>query len=143
MKLQNQKIVAWPVCLIFLFGLFFVGNGAVLCIGDDGHIEFETFCIPGCDETKEVSETELSVDLKVEHIDCSNCTDIDLDSPLWSRRDQNHISEYSADATLILMPDADLVSFSTQADSHKIRTIKLAYNQNPASYSIISTILLC
>ncbi|NIR67859.1 MAG: hypothetical protein GWO10_29790 [candidate division Zixibacteria bacterium] len=141
--MRNQKIVIWPVCLIFLFGLFFVGNGAVLCIGDDGHIEFETFCIPGCDEANEISEIDFFIGLQSEHIDCSNCTDIDLDSPLWSRRDQNHISENSADAAAMLMPDADLVSFSTQADSHKIRTIKLAYNQNPSSYSIISTILLC
>ena len=141
--MQSQKIAAWPLCLFFLFGLFFVGNGAVLCIGDDGHIEFETHCVPGCGETKEAPEIDLSDALQVEHIDCSNCTDIDLNNPLWSRRGQTYLSGYTADFSLMSMPNADLRLTCTQADIRMVNPEQLAFGHNPSSCSIISTILLC
>ena len=86
MKIQTHKIMVWLLCLSLFIGFIFVGNSDVLCVGEDGHIEFETECLPCCRVIDDVCRVDVLKDLHDKHDDCTNCLDLVLDGPFWSRR---------------------------------------------------------
>jgi len=143
MNLRIQKIAAWPVCLIFLVALCFGGTGYVLCIGDDGHIEFKTFCFPTCGEAKEVCEADALNDLHHEHSDRSSCTDIELNGPLWSLRTQKTASNQLGQFTSAPTIDALFDIISTGNSNSQTAKFHLVYGQSPPSYSITAIVLRC
>jgi len=81
MKLQNLKISACLVCLLFIAGLSSSSFGDVLCISDNGHVEIESVCTPCCLENANscfLSKADTAHD---HHEGCDNCSDLSLDSP--------------------------------------------------------------
>jgi len=76
MRLQISKHSSWPLCLLLLAVSIGGGQAGVLCIGDDGHAEFETLCLPCCGETKELCAVEPFDDRHEQHGDCADCTDL-------------------------------------------------------------------
>lgn len=138
-----RKIIVWPMCLIFLIGMIFAGNSKVLCIGDNGHIKFETFYLPCCGEAEEICEINIPDDLHTEHSHCSNCSHVELNGPLWSKRiqktDSNQLGQFASKLTI----NAYLSPISMENDSSRIIKFYLAYSQSPPSYSITTTVLRC
>ena len=143
MNLWIQKIIVWPLCLFLFVGFIFVVNGYVLCIGEDGHIEFETECLPCCKGTDNVCKLDVSNDLHDEHGDCTNCSDLALDGLLWSRRFQKisfiqSVKSFTAPAYNIV-----IIFTSNIDDNSKTVKFHLIYGQSPPSLSIATTVLRC
>lgn len=143
MSTKFQKIIAWPVCLIFILTVTLSGISYVLCISDDGHSEIEAFCYPNCAETNEVAEIDGVNDLNNHHNDCFSCTDIKIDNPFWSKRRQNTDSNQITNFTLALIPDAIFDLNPTQNNNLQINNFYLSGNQGPPSYYIAATVLRC
>ena len=143
MNLLLQKILAWPICLIFLIGMIFAGDNNVLCIGDNGHVKFATFCLPCCGEAEEVCNVDIPDDLHNEHSDCSGSSHVELNGPLWSRRiqktDSNQFGQFASELTI----NAYLSLIYPENGSSRIIKFYLAYGQSPPSYSITTTVLRC
>ena len=136
MNLRFQKIIALPMCLIFLIGMAFAGYSNILCISDNGHIKFKTFCLPCCGETEKICEADVPGE-------SSNCSDIEPDCPLWPKRIQNIDSNHLANFISSFNTDAHLSLISAENDNSRIIMFHLAYGQSPPSYSIATTVLRC
>lgn len=137
MNLGFQKIIAYPICLIFLIGMVFTGDSNILCISDTGHIKFETFCLPCC------GEANLPDEQQYEPEESSNCSDIELDCPLWSKRIQNIDPDHSTNFISLFNTDAHLVLISMDSGNSQIARFHLAFGQSPPSYSMAMTVLRC
>ena len=138
-----QRIIVWPLCLFLFTGFIFPANSNVLCIGDDGHIEFETFCHPSCDEAEVTRDVDTPCGPPNGRSDDSNCSHVELTTALWLGRAQN-VSSYhltSWPSVFTIDGHSDLIyadsSNSRAAESH------LAHGQGPPSLSIATTILRC
>ena len=115
MNLKLQKILVWPICLIFLIGIVLAGNYNVLCIDDKGYGKFETFCIPCCDETEKNCESVHAKESHDESDACSNCSDIEIDGQFWVKRIQTtgsdqfykFVSEQTIETYICLVPAKD------------------------------------
>ncbi len=143
MNLWIQKIIIWQLCLFLFVGFIFVGNGYVLCIGEDGHIEFETECLPCCKGTDNVCKLDVSNDLHDEHDDCTNCSDLTLDEPLWSRRFQRIIFIQSVKSFTAPTFHNAINFASTEESNSQVDKFLLTFGQSPLSASIATTILRC
>jgi len=118
MKLQIQKILVWPLCLFLSVGFIFVGNSNVLCIGEDGHMVFETECPPCCGGTDKVCKLDVSNDLHDKHDECANCTDLTLDRLLWSQR----LTRVSVDQSVKLLTVPPFHNTIAQSTPDKINS---------------------
>jgi hypothetical protein len=137
MNFRYRKIIVWPMCLVFLTGIIFSGNANILCIGDNGYIKLETFCQARCDEADTPSESHNEL------AECSDCSDIDFNSPIWLKRNQ---ILYSKDLINLVSPfnnDVDLTCESSENTiSHNIKH-HLIYGQSPPYYSLMTAVLRC
>jgi len=136
-------MTTWLICLIFLIGAAFGGTGYVLCIGDDGHVEFETYCPPGCSEAAEIRESDKSNDLEHEHSDCSNCSDVEIDNPSWSQRAQKTDSYRLSQSPPAHSNNTDFSQISEEIYNSPINKFYRIYGQSPPSDLIAKTVLRC
>ena len=143
MILRLQKITAWLICLIFLIGIIFAGDSNVLCISDNGLFKFEISCLPYCGDAEKTCETDVSGELQNESNDGSDCSDVELDGPLWSKRNQHIDSKHLADFVSAFNQDTHLSLISSKNDNSRIIKFHLAFGQSPPSYSITTTVLRC
>lgn len=132
-----RKIIVWPMCLIFLIGMIFAGDSNVLCIGDNGHIKFETFCLPCCDEA------DVPGEIQNEPGDCSDCSHVELSGPLWSKRIQNIDPYHLTNQVSVFATNAHFDPISIENTDSRINKFYLVYGQSPPSYSIATTVLRC
>ena len=86
MKLTKKNIIAWTLCLSLLVGVSSSAFSDVLCIGDDGHVEYETICLPCCTDDSDSCDNETTEEQHAEHNECSNCSDVEIDNHLWTKR---------------------------------------------------------
>lgn len=143
MKPRIRKIVIWPLCFLFLAGFIATGDSKILCIGDDGHLEIETICLPCCGDEDKDCETEKSNDKHEEHGDCSNCSDVELDNSLWLKRVHNINLNHSMNHESNVIANIDY-NFTLICNSNsQIIKFHLAYSQSPPSYSVETVILRC
>lgn len=143
MNLRLQKIIALPLCLIFLIGMAIAGNGNILCIGDNGRVKFETLCLPCCDEAEKSYEADEPNELQNEHDECCDCSDVELDYPRWSKRIQTINSDYFDGFVTALDTDAQLSLISAFNTNSQIIKFHLAFGQSPPSYTISTTVFRC
>jgi hypothetical protein len=143
MFLGTYKIVAWPICIFFMLGLVFAGSGQVLCIGDNGHIEIETYCLPSCGEAEKSCEIDLPEEPHNEHSECSNCSDIELNDPLWSSRIQNDNLYDYVNFPPAHFTDGHLGLISAYKNNSQVTKFHLAFGQSPPTYFITITVLHC
>ena len=143
MKLKIQKIVTWPLCIIFLIGAAFSASGEVLCIGDNGHFEFETYCLPCCGESEEFCETDMSDDQHNEHNDCSNCSDVELDNLFWSKLSPNVNTLYIVEISSSKIINSDNSFKLLKNNSSHITAYGPTHGQGPPPLFMASTVLLC
>jgi len=143
MKLRRMKIAVWSMCLIFLVGLSFSGTGYLLCIGDDGHVEFKTRCLTCVDEAEEVCESKVSDDVHSEHSNCFDCYDIELVSQLSSIFIRYIDADHATDFDSVPLADSYLSPKSASIDNPQFIKFHLAYGQSPPLISIDTTVLLC
>jgi hypothetical protein len=143
MNLRLRKITAWPLCLAFLFGAMLSANGEVLCLGDNGHFELETYCPPCCNESEDSCEAEIPDDQHSEHNDCSNCLDIELGDLFWYKINSIGDSEYILGFSYYKFP----ISYNSVV---LVKDISSYYNRflqldgvGPPSISAVSTVLRC
>ena len=130
----------WSICLLFFVATTFGATGYVLCIGDDGHIEFETLCLPASCETAEDCELGVSENAHDEHSGCSDCTDVDSNKPLLSKRIQRIDFNEASQSTLTSAICTCLNQISAKNnDSYKNQN-SLAYGLSPPSNSISTTV---
>ncbi len=146
MNLLIKKISAWTLCLIFLLGITFAGNRNVLCIGEDGRIEFETICLPCCGESDKVCDLVTTVDHhgeQGEHSECSNCYDLDLNGSQWIKRNRT-TDDYNI-TKLISTPliESKIYSISTFDDIKNPNQYNLFFGQSPPSASLSTIVLRC
>lgn len=143
MNFRPQKIIIWPMCLIFLIGITFAGDRNVLCIGDNGLVKFEALCLPCCGEAEKTGEADLPGKLHNESDEYSNCSDIDLYGLLWSKRfqktDSNQLGQFASEPTI----NAHLNLTSAKNDSSRIIKFYLAFGQSPLSYFITTIVFRC
>ncbi len=143
MNNKLQKILAWPFCLIFLIGMTLVGASKVICITDNGHILFETICLPCCGEGENSCEATFPGEQHNDLADCSPCLNVELDSPLWSSRIENTDFVWLGHISLELSVNAYSSLVSTENGGSRNIKFYLAYGQSPSTYSITATILRC
>jgi len=143
MVLRITKIIAWPLCLIFLIGLTFSGYSDVLCISEDGQMELETLSLPCCDETGDFCEYNTSEEQHNKHNNCSSCLDVEHNNPLWTKRPQK--TDFSQLIKLTFASSIDAVYSLTSIAQNNLRIIEYSqlYNQNPPSLFLTTTILRC
>ena len=72
MMMRIKRMLIWPICLIFLLSLTLSGSGQVLCVGEDGQIKIETYCLPCCDDVEEACGLDLPEDLHDDHNGCAD-----------------------------------------------------------------------
>ena len=140
--MRTLKSVVWSLCLSLLVGFIFVGNGSVLCVSEDGHVELEAECLPCCSEGEAVSEVDLSKDDHDEHADCHGCSDLSLDGPLWSQR----VTSTKLVQTFKLLPVATLhttISAASIDDNLFSDKIYLTFDYHPPSAALTVTCLRC
>ena len=72
MNIKICKIITYPLSLLLLVGFIFIGNGEVLCVAEDGHIEIEAECLPCCsgeDNDCKFSEEDFSTRYEISEDD--------------------------------------------------------------------------
>ncbi|MCP4582227.1 MAG: hypothetical protein GY839_11480 [candidate division Zixibacteria bacterium] len=143
MKLGFLKITAWSMCLIFIVGLSLSGTGYVLCIGDNGHIEFETSCMNCRGEAAEICKVNVSDDAQCDHSDCTNCSDVEIEDLFWSKRIQKTDSDLPGQFIPIPTIDTIISLISIENGDSRITKFHLAYGQSPPSYTTAITVLRC
>ena len=138
MNLRLLKILAWPICLIFLIGIIFAGNNNILCMGDNGSVLVETFCPPCCDQAEKTCKGNMPDELHNEPCEYSNCSDVEINGPFWSKRiqitDSNQLNAFASKLTI----STYFSPISIGEDNLQILKYYLAYGQSPPIYSIIS-----
>lgn len=143
MFVKHNKIIALALCPLFIMGLFVAGNGKVLCIGDDGHIELETSCLPCCGDETDICVSEPSDDMHEEHNDCSNCSDIEIDSPLWSKR-LKHISLTIAnDIRPEIAVGINVYPTSVNDNPSQLMEFHISSGKNKPSHLFLTAVLRC
>ncbi len=146
MNLRHTKIITWMVCLSFLVGVVFAGNGNILCIDDKGYVEFEVFCVSCCDEVEENCVANFANEIHTESDGCSSCSDIEINGPLWSKRIQTVDFNQLQELALKLNISFDYSSMSIEEYISQIQKYYLAYGQSPPEYSIVflsTTVVRC
>ena len=143
MKLRINKIILWPLCLFLFIGLALVGNSDVLCIGDDGRFEFETICLPCCDEAVEMFESEALADHHDGHEGCINCSDLTPDGPMWSKRFKKNSLIQSVKLLATPAVHNATILASTDKSKSQVDEFLLTFGQSPPSASIAITVLRC
>lgn len=84
MNVRTKEIISWSVCLLLLIGMTFSGQSDILCIGEDGRVEFESICLPCCTVSDTVCDNKLSKGQHEEHTSCSDCSDVDPGTHQWA-----------------------------------------------------------
>ena len=139
MKLMTHKIIAWSLCLLLLIGVTASGYSDILCISEDGVHEFETVCLPCCTDDAENCNFESSGDRQDEHNNCSDCSDVEIDNPLWSKRIQKISSKQ-----LLISKHNPLVKSTYGLPAVNKSSINLiSLNQHPPLISLSSVIIIC
>lgn len=145
MNLRYQKIIAWPICLIFMIGMVFAGTGNILCVGENGQIKFETICLPYCGEVETDCVDDCHIEIQNEAGENSDCSDVELDGPLRSNRIQNLGPEFLNELfpLFTVTTTANIGSVYTDNDNLQNIIYFLASGQSPPSNSISTTVLRC
>ncbi len=112
-------------------------------MGEDGHFEVETICLPCCDNEENVCQTDVSEDGYEEHSDCSNSSHVELDYSLWSGRVQNLNFGHSTYLDLNIIANTDFSFTFIRNGGSQITKSHLAFGQSPPSYSIETAVLRC
>lgn len=140
---KTKKIIVWPLCLILSAGLIFAGNGDILCVGEDGQMQVEPECLPSCRSAEDVCDLDMPNHIHDEYDECTKCSDIILDDPLWSKRSRK-INQAGSDKWL---PASNLHDTTIPASTNNCRPQAdrslLTFEQNPPSVAIAITILRC
>ena len=143
MKLKKQPLITCLITLFLFMGITSSGYSDIICIGDDGHVEFETICLPCCNEIEKSCETEVATDHHQEHDNCSNCSDIEFDSPFLAKRIQKSTHDQYKNSIFHNF----ISSFSLSHISQNTITTSKYYIEAPpnsyASTTISFTIFLC
>jgi hypothetical protein len=140
---RNRKIIVWPLGLLFFIGLAVSGQGQILCIGGDGHIEFELYCLPCCGEVEETCQIEPPDDLHNKHSECSGCSDLELDRTLWRNRARIVIVDNLTVSTLLRHAIIQVDQFFEDNSNQIAAIYNLAFSQCPSSLPITTAILRC
>jgi len=143
MNFKIRKTNTWTLCLFLILVFTFSGNGQVLCIGEDGHIELETFCLPCCSDPVKICDPEMLDEAHGEHSECSSCSDIELSDFLWSGRnshdDFNRLSSTIAKVFVVNI-------HSLNSLNHNISRVNqnyLSFSLSPPLPSIETAVLRC
>ena len=120
-----------------------MGNADVLCIGEDGHIEIETNCLPCCNNIETSCEINVEEDLHDEHVGCNNCSDLILGSSFWSKRYSNLIGNSTSAKPVVLLDVNTDTTYSLTIESSQIHRTFFTFNKSPNYAFILSTILRC
>ena len=115
----------------------------VICVGDDGHYEIETICLPSCDNNEIACETDVSNNRHAEHNECSNCSDFEIDYLLSSTRFQDLSSYLLSNLDLNVLAIAGINIAVKEYVNTQLSDFYLVYGQSPPSHSIETTILRC
>lgn len=143
MKLKMYKTIVWPLCLILFIGFIFVGHNDVLCISEDGHMKFETECLPCCTETDDICKLDEPNNLQEKHIACFHCSDLTMDGTLWLKRLTKTSLQQSDKSDLVLTFKDNLILTPISNIAFKENNSLLSFYKSPQSLSIAVTIILC
>lgn len=145
MNSRTKKIINWAVCLFLLIGVTLAGQSNVLCVGEDGHVEFESICMPCFTESGEACENDLSNQQHNEHSTCTNCSDVETGNPQW--RHGRPKTDFSQLIRLTAASSADATHYkltAVQSNSRLIRFYKIFQPSDPVSLiSISTTVIRC
>ena len=142
MLINVERKMTWMICAIFIFGLAVMGTGQVLCVGDDGHMEIETYCMPCCGDADESCQYNLPEDHHGEHNECSNCDDFELNSPIWSNRNDSNLTEEIHVSGIDYLDYSPGCFLTLNSDSKSIQ-FYIPTGQDPPSDIVTFTVLRC
>lgn len=143
MKRVIHKSIVCPLTIIILIGFFQIGEANVLCIGEDGHIEIESNCLPCCNDIETTCETDTQADNHEEHDDCYNCSDLSLGNPFWSKRFSNFTTINISTKTVISLMVKTDTSYDLTIELSRLHNSIYNYKISPSLSSISSTVLIC
>ncbi len=146
MNLKLQKIVALFLCAVFVVGSIMTANNEILCIGENGHIEFETVCLPSCgeaDDPETVCENNPSSDGHNDHSDCSNCIDLDYNAVFWATVRPSVDLDMAFTISFEVLPPID--SYNAEQCFHLFlyEPVQQTLGLGPPEYCISSTVIRC
>ena len=143
MILKSQKILAWPICIVFLVGLYMSGSGNVLCIDLDGNIEIEKSGLFCCDDSEDSCKTNQADNPEEDHENCSYCTDLELCGLLWFNVKSNFDKTLIVNANTLKMAtiDTHLESFANDSGIHRV--FSQTNDINPSLLDKKSIVLRC
>jgi len=139
MNLMDNRYLTWLVCLIFSSGIGINSITGVVCVGDDGHVKYESLCQPCCSG----SATDCTLDEKQGEPDhhgcCGNCTDLSFfQDPLLKRISiEHHLDDeiiIGVSVNLCCVPD-----LHSMRATRLLRVDKVPHHKDP---DLLSTIIL-
>ena len=143
MKMIIRKIIVCPLNILLLIGFLQAGNGDVLCIGADGHVEIKTECLPCCNVSVDDCILDKLNNLHDEHVDGNNCSDLALDGPLWPRRFTEIIQIQSVKSLTAPTFHNAIILAHTHRSSSQIDKFLLTFSQDSPPAFMAFTILRC
>ncbi len=140
MKLILYNIFVYSFSLFLLASFSISGYTDVICLGDNGHIELETICIPSCADSDQPSYIETPTN---HHEDHAACSDVEIDTHLWSKRTQKSDSKLSEIKICTLFPTIpNTQSVINPNNNNKLFSIVLP-KQNTPLVALSTVILIC
>ena len=120
-----------------------MGNADVLCIGEDGHIEIETNCLPCCNEIETSCEINVEEDLHDEHEDCNNCSDLSLSSSFLTKRFSKLVNFENHTFSIALSNSFNKILSTNDRTYSQFNNNSIPFRLIPINSFISSTILRC
>jgi len=114
MIMKYRKNLTWLVCLLFLAGVTLSSSAGILCLGEDGHAQVESFCQPDCNDSDLACPVE-GEETDDDHDDCTNCVDVPLIQDLLSHR---YLNPVRSDEGVFIYSAAALESLVTDSSAH-------------------------
>ena len=140
MTVRKRNCLAWLVCLLFAVGAVADSPGGVLCVGEDGHVKYESICLPPSGGAADPCAPSVFDDAPAEYCGCGDCSDVPLDSPQWLKRPRYNSHEQRIES--ISTHPARLAT-STWVGGPHVATGRSPCCQSPPDLSLKTVILLC
>ncbi len=143
MIVNIRTYIAWPICLLFAFGIVASGSGGVLCVGHDGHVKVEAICLPSSSGAENPCAPAVIDEVLGEYSDCVGCSDVPLDGPQWLKRSRLAANKQRVESVSAHPVNTIRILSVTESGNSYIATGRSPCCESPPTLCLATTILLC
>lgn len=140
MTVRIRKCIGWPICLLFATVIAVSGFGGVICVDEDGHVKFESICLPPLSGAEDPCSPSVFDDVPGEYCVCGDCSDVPLDSPQWLKRSRQTSNEQRIEP---VSTHPVHLAGTTESGGPRVATGRSPCCQSPPDLSLATVILLC